>query len=303
MNDTNETTNHSCQIEHTLDTFFDFLTCYSYHFRTKPAAGIFEILLTISVFSANLTVIIRIQRKRECKQIYDKILTWLTGSYLLTSLIGFPFFHIQSLFGYWPFGEASSVIWTIYDNNTATFVSLLMLYMTFARFRSIHAPMNYLREKIFRFPHLVILLFWISGIVCWTITVVIFRTFPYETHIIYKPHIFQFIINFFIWFLPLLGVYIFAGIILYRLHHIQARKKQMNVSTMISLSVLGEIFNPKSKFMVIIAAFLVQWTVPCVFMLVETFAVIELEEVILAFKWSTYTVCLTDPMLILIFII
>ena len=184
----------------------------------------------------------------------------------------------------------------------STFLSLLILYMTYARLRSVQAPMTFSSEKLLKFPHLVICVFWLTGIICWTLAAVLFRIYPFTTHIAYKPDFSQFIINLFLWFLPLFSIYILGAAIIINLHKLQARKKRMNVKSFHG-HLISAVFDAKSKFTILIVAFLVQVTVPCLFMLVEAFVIVTVEEIKLAFKWSTYTVTLTDPILILIFIL
>jgi hypothetical protein len=36
---------------------------------------------------------------------------------VVTGLIDIPFFHVSDIFGYWPFGKTSAIIWSVYDNN------------------------------------------------------------------------------------------------------------------------------------------------------------------------------------------
>ena len=186
---------NSCLTIQTFNTFSDFYACYQTLFKLDIATSIIEILFIVSVFIFNLVVIIRIRRKKEVILIYDKIIIWLSASYILTSLVDFPFFHIEDLFEYWPFGDVTSILWTIYDNNMSTFLSLLILYMTYARLRSVQAPMTFSSEKLLKFPHLVICVFWLTGIICWTLAAVLFRIYPFTTHIAYKPDFSQFIIN------------------------------------------------------------------------------------------------------------
>jgi len=44
----------------------------------------------------------------------------------LTGIVDIPFFHVNDIFGYWPFGSLSAQLWTSYDNNIN--ISNEMLY-------------------------------------------------------------------------------------------------------------------------------------------------------------------------------
>jgi hypothetical protein len=292
--------NTTCLNPQQFDSFNRFSQCYKFFFTTNMTRAIIEIIFIASIASINILVIVKIRRKIHHNTIYDKILIWLSLSYLLTSLVDFPFFHIEELIGYWAFGATSSKIWAAYDSNMNTFVSLLVLYMTYARYRSIRAPASFLKERLFRYPNLLICSFWLFGAIASSFSAFYFCTFEYSSHIDYNPEIYQFIINFIVWFLPLLGVYILGARIVLILNRVQKIKQSM--VSVHHINVFREIFfNPKARFSILIFAFLLQWTVPCLFMLAETFIPIRIDSLILAFKWSTYTVSLTDPILILTF--
>lgn len=295
----------SCFVAHQFQTFDDFFACYKIFFSNNTALAIVEIILLVSIVLINATVIVKIgiKKRQPNAAIYDTILFWLSSYYLLTALVDIPFFLLEQEIGYWGFGETSSIIWAIYDNNMNTFVSLLELYMTYSRYRSVHAPFSYLNERLLRYPNLLISSMWLFGCPIWFLTVFFSHTFPYSTHVDYTPNILQFVINAIMWFSPLFSVYVIGGLIVHKLKKIQKMKKSMSTQTHATKTrtLYRAIFDPKARFSIIIVAFLVQWTVPCLFMLVETFLPMRIESLILAFKWSTYTVILTDPILILTF--
>lgn len=302
MNNTTVELNISCELPQTFVTFNDFFECYKHFFALNLAIACLEISLIGTVALTNLTVIIIIVRKKTVMSIFDKMLTCLLLAYLITSLVDFPFFHIEDLFTYWPFGKVPSLLWAAYDSNINSFVTCLMLYMTYARFKSVMMPLDYSKILILRYPYLVIATLWLSGAAVWIVSVVLFDTFDYSTHISYSPHICQLFINGLVWFLPLLGVYFLSIRIVLKLSEIAKRKSTINVHTKHSSSSKRRLVREaKSKFMIIVVAFLAQWTVPCIFMLAETFFPVRLDNLILAFKWTTYTVSLTDPILILAF--
>lgn len=291
----------SCKTNQVFKTFNDFFECYTLVFVDGLDLSIMQVLFCVSTVLANMAVIIRILLTNgNIWTIYEKIFMWLCTFYLVESLIDFPLFHFEDRLGYWPFGDLSANIIAAYEANMSTFISLLVLYMSYVRYRSIVAPVDYLNERLLQWPNLVISMFLLVGISIWAASVAAFHTFAYTTHISYNPNIFQFIINFIVWFLPLLGVYILGGLIIYKLREIQIKKHRIGFQSK-KKNLFHAVFDAKSKFTIIIVAFLVQWTVPCLFMLAETFLPVRLDQLILAFKWSTYTVALTDPVLILTF--
>lgn len=297
--------NYTCFTPHQFRSFDEFFACYKDFFSSNKARTILELIFLVLIVLINATVIIKIAFKKNNanEAIYNKIFLWLSGYYLVTTLVDIPFFLLEQEIGYWGFGETSCIIWAIYDNNMNSFVSFLELYMTYARYRSIHAPFTYLKERLFKYPNLLISSIWLFGCLIWFITVYFSGTFPYSSHVKFNPNILQFVINLFMWFLPLLGTYILGVLITIKLQKVQKVKKTLASHSHHDVSILRAIFHPKARFAIITSSFLLQWTVPCVFMLIETFLPTRIDALILAFDWSTYTVILTDPILMLIFCI
>jgi hypothetical protein len=119
-----------------------------------------------------------------------------------------------------------------------------------------------------------------------------------------------------VWLLPLTVVLILSLYILYllktRLHRKNLRKK----------GILNVLLEPESRFSFIIISYLLQWSVPAVYIIFEPYLGYYFEALTLALKWPSYTVifkfiyflflkiildfllkfkvCLTDPIIALV---
>lgn len=269
-----------------------------------------------------------------------------------------PFFHLVRLFGYWPLGRTSALLWASFDNGINSITNLHMLYMTWARFRSIRAPNSYEKELLARSPSLVCLLIWISGLLLWTLITFSLGVDPYTTRISFKPSFVETILIFTTWFFPLaaiLPISFYVIIILSRRRRKMAKIKRPplfrtrcttstnnnhnNNLTTTSTSLMPSpplqtacqtpenprtsslsssppvisrssslkwrrikswcILGPQERFQIIITSYCVQWFPSCIIALIDPFCACVPPELIATIYWLTFTVCLTDPLVIL----
>jgi hypothetical protein len=287
MNLTNDTLNFTdCVIFQTFNTYSDFARCYSFFFEANSVAAIFEIALVISVVVLNLAVILNILLTHKKILIYDHIIIGHSISNLVTGLVVIPFFHIQDILEYWPFGPVTAILWAAADGMVNTVTNLNMLYMSYARLRSIKSPKNFSNEILLHKPNYVIIAFWLISAGLWLGFTFLFKTFEFETHIDYHPHYTQSLINFFLWLLPLLIVLIISLYIIYYLKY----KHHKTSSTHQHKSILHSLVTPQSKFSLIIASYLIQWSVPAVYIIFEPYLGDYYEMLTLSLKWPSYTV-------------
>ena len=61
----------------------------------------------------------------------------------ITGLIDITFYHVYTLFAYWPFDLTSSRIWFSYDNSVNTISCFHMLYICWSRLRCVQKPVPY----------------------------------------------------------------------------------------------------------------------------------------------------------------
>jgi hypothetical protein len=282
---TNSTFNYTdCLINQTFNTYSDFARCYSHFIKENAVDAFFEIALIVSVILLNLAVIVNILATHKKILIYDHIIIGHSLSNLITGVVVMPFFHIQDMLEYWPFGSLSSILWAAADGAVITITNLNMLYMSYARLRSIKSPKNFTSEILLHKPNYAIISFWVISISLWLGFTFLFKTFEFTTHIDYHPHFTQSLINFILWLLPLLMVLFISLYIIYYL------KFKHHKNTARHKSFWSALVTPQSKFSLIIASYLIQWSVPSVYIIVEPYLGDFFEVLTLSLKWPSYTV-------------
>ena len=104
----------------------------------------------------------------------------------------------------------------------------------------------------------------------------------------------QSVINYFVWLLPLKIVLITSIYLLYLL------KTRVLKKTSRKKGILKILLEPESKFLFIIGSYILQCSVPALYIVFEPFTSKYIETLTLALKWPSYSVCLTDPAIVLI---
>ena len=261
-----------------------FFNCY-FNLISNHVMAIFELFLIFSTIFLNFFVIAIIFSHRSPKTIYDIIIIGHSISNLLSGLLIMPFFQIQETFDFWAIGRLSSMLWVSLDKTITTVTNLHMLYMSYVRLRSIISPKQYTKELLIKHPLVMIICFWVFSLSFWVTCSFVFKTKELTSHIDYEPHYLQSIINFFVWLLPLICVFSISIYILVLLtqvskNHPGSRK-----------SVVKLLLNPKSKFTIIIFSYLIQWSVPAFYIVIEPFLITVYDETLtLSLKWTSYTV-------------
>lgn len=325
QNTTDLTSLISCLQPQFFKSSSEFFNCYALLYRYNWARATGGILLALLTFVLNTLVIILLVKKPFKKTIFDQILIAHCVVDGVTGLVDIPFFHFQDLFGYWPFGDLGAHFWAVYDNGINVITNLHMLYMTWVRFRSITAPNTYEKELIARKPKLIFVLIWLIGVIIWIPVVIKYGVVDYTVDVDYKYKAVELLLISSTWFLPLVSIFVLSVVILVILNRRTRRKIDMKsslavksqhtntgmesmatrlTSRQVILMRLRNFFHlgPQIRFQIIIISYCIQWFPSCLIALINPICNQCIEpNVIGAVYWLTYTVCFTDPLVILIF--
>ena len=233
---------------------------------------------------ANLLVIILLGTKKTQTRmsVFDKVIIGHAIVDGLTGLVDMPFFHIKSIFGYFPLSPVIAYMWASYDNNINMTTSLHMLYMSYVRIRSIRAPKHYTNEYLFRYPVFVMICFWILGLTTWIPIVFTYGLNQYTLSIAYGTNRLNLktVLNFISWFIPLVFIFFISAQIIYYLNKrkrlassnlkISTTNSAFNISSITSANIriknrnlfrscLNYRFSAQSKYMIIISTYWIQW--------------------------------------------
>ena len=306
-----------CLKHQTLNSINEFIKCYNTLYAYHWGRATVEIILATLVVTLNSFVIFILLRNGKRKNLFDKILIGHCIVDGITGLVAIPFFHFRDLFGYWPFGESLANFWAIFDNAINVITNLHMLYMTWVRFRSITAPNTYENEILAKMPKLVFVLIWLIGYIFWIPVVFSYGLIDYSVHVNYNSPIAGSLLIFFSWFLPLSGIIILSVTVLVILNRRTRQKHDLTKiqQTMIEPRnnhyilqrirfALRKLFHlgPQIRFQIIIISYCLQWFPSCLIAIIDPLCNGCVESNVSgAIYWLTYTVCITDPLVILIF--
>jgi hypothetical protein len=291
-----------------------FFECYKYFLINNLTESILSWLLIFSTIFANLIVIILIHRNSDKITLFDQILInhcLLDG---LTGLVGIPFYHINSIFGYWPFSSLTATLWSIFDTSKITVSNLNMLYLSWSRLRSIQNPTAYTNEFIFKQSIYLIISIWLISFIIWT-AIVLNSGLKVNSLILNIDGTYQmFIFEILFWLLPLLFIIVVSIIIFYYLklrqnmrnqRRLEQNRQQNNNNNNNNKSLFENIFKIKfgshTLFTIIMSVYIIQWLIPFTFELLIFNSTIIQIQFIDCMYWLTYTVCLTDAIILVFF--
>lgn len=313
----------------------DFFHCYSEMLELNLALGIFGILLVFFTVVLNALVIAILARKQTKLNVFDHLMIAHCIVDGLTGLLNVPFVHIHSVMGYWPFGTIGSLLWASFDNGINFITNVHMLLITFIRFRSIKAPNTFEKEFLTRNSVIICASIWFIGYLMWTPISFYFGIVEYTTILNIRYFYVEFILIFFTWFMPMLLIVIFAVIIILILNKRRLRKFNLVEGWRLTTTSTKTIFvvpendnsttrtqtvekqsffkqlkvnfnkmfslGPQVRFQIIILSYCAQWFPPCIITLIDPLCNCIPLNVNESVYWLTYTVCLTDPIVILVF--
>ena len=214
-----------CYTPKTFTNLTEYFECYRLVASEKVAISILELLVAFGAAFINGFVVFCLFVSSSKKTCFDQILVGYCLVNGITGLIDIPFFHVSDIFGYWPFGEASALIWSIYDNNINYNTAAHMFYASYARLRSLQNPRGYSRELLLKKPFIVMGVIWIASLAIWSIILGIKGNRPYTVIVDFNPFYLTTVLNI-PWLFFVVGVFIIAVVITVFLFQKSAKDKQ-----------------------------------------------------------------------------
>jgi hypothetical protein len=304
------------------ETGLDYLRiCYPYFVSKSILLAILEVCLCITTVIFNIIVFKMIYNKKEKKVVFDIILMSHAVVDGVVGGIDLPFYHTYTILGKWPFGEVPCILWNSLDSSINAISILHMLYMSWVRLMSVIQPKTYLQQKIIKHPFIASLLCWLIGFFIWIPVNIGYITSNYtegQCNIPYQPVYIQFIITFLTWFLPLI-IIVCMLLYLMRALKIKNSKKKMILKSNVSNAVTGftnitkiatqsaknnksntkKKLKAETKLSIILIVYLVQWVPSCLIGMIDSMCKCVPVGITTLTYWLTFTVSLTDPILIL----
>jgi hypothetical protein len=231
-NMTDDSSMDYCFTPQYFHTAYEFWKCYLYLFPHDLGDNIFGIVCVVLIVSCNAYAILMLLTKAERLTIFDKIMAGHCLTDFVVGLFDGPFFQIINVFGYWPLSKWPAYLWTAYDAASVPIQCLHMLYITWARYRSIKAASTYQTELLLRRPIVVMSLIWLYSFAFYfSATFGLGESdFSYSYNV--PANYMSFIFNVLNWFVPLTGILILAICILILLSRREKKRKAKRALTM-----------------------------------------------------------------------
>lgn len=154
-----------CVNNESMQTMAQFLKCLKYFLSKSVLISCIVLSFSFCTFVLNIVVIIFINKLKTHKTVFDKI---FIGHSLVDALVGIlviPNYCIYSVFGYWPLGKYLCHFYVSLDYTICHVGILHMVFIAYARLRSLQAPKKYHKEFLIYNAELTMLGLWtISGL-------------------------------------------------------------------------------------------------------------------------------------------
>jgi 5-hydroxytryptamine receptor 5 len=216
-------------------SWFEFSICFAHFFLLRTAESVSVIIFAICTVIANVALFVFITFSKPNKTIFDKI---FRAHSVVDCVVGFvimPFYCIYTIFNYWPLGKMICHIYVSFDYTTCHIGILHMVYIAYARVRSLLAPKTYESEAFMKNSRNVLLGLWLFSSILWLPAINLIIHFTYEERSCYFTFtlayiIVQDIIAYIIPILSLLSLTLFIMYI-YRLKESARNQKTKQTQT------------------------------------------------------------------------
>lgn len=140
----------------------------------------FYFIFSLSTAFFNLLVVVLISRQSKTKTVFDKIFIGHAFVDFLVGLFVIPPFCIYTVFGYWPFGKLMCQLYISLDYTICHVGILHMVFLSYARLRSLISPKTFSTELVIHNCCLTILALWGFSALLWIPSVVLITYSNYE---------------------------------------------------------------------------------------------------------------------------
>jgi hypothetical protein len=149
-----------------FESLQQFLKCFKHFISKSILISCLVLAFSFSTVILNLAVILFINRIKNHKTVFDKI---FIGHCVVDGLVGLlviPNYCIYFVFGYWPLGKLLCHFYVSLDYTICHVGILHMVFVAYARLRSLQSPKKYHKELIISHAKSTMLVLWVIVCVC-----------------------------------------------------------------------------------------------------------------------------------------
>lgn len=266
--------NKTCELPQQFMNAQKFFLCFLYFFGKNLLSSILILSLIFCTVFFNFLYIFYKSKTLNKLTIFEKIFFGHAFVDGLTGLIDIPIYYIFYIYGYWPFSNELLKLWVSFDNGLIITTISHMMYISYARLRSIQCPNGYKNEILIKYSYSTMLIFWLVGILIWYPTAHLYGVIEFTNLINFESVYINFVFVFFTWTVPLLIIFYLSIHLFYLIVTIQKKKqhisnenksksdiaKEEHVKKCKKIQKLkGFRFKVKGKFIIIMGTFWIQW--------------------------------------------
>jgi hypothetical protein len=149
-----------CMNSQSMQSVGQFVRCLTYFLSQKVLVSCLVLSFAILTVILNIAVIVNISRLKQHKSVFDKIFIGHSVVDALVGLLVIPNYCIYSVFGYWPLGKLFCHFYVSLDYTICHVGILHMVFIAYARLRSLMKPKLYQSEFFIANTKITMLILW-----------------------------------------------------------------------------------------------------------------------------------------------
>lgn len=146
-----------------VDSLGQFVKCFQHFVSKSTLTSCLVLSFACATVVLNTAVIMFIHRLKNHKTVFDRIFIGHCVVDALVGLLVIPNYCIYIVFGYWPLGKLLCHFYVSLDYTICHVGILHMVFVAYARLRSLQAPKKYHNEWIISHAKLTMLVLWVNN--------------------------------------------------------------------------------------------------------------------------------------------
>nr|QVK45735.1 G protein-coupled receptor [Proales similis] len=220
-----------CKNAQHVNSFRQVLACLSQLAVDSTLVAFAVLLFCLFTIALNCYIFYFISKSAAASRtVFDQVFIAHAVVDLIVGLFVVPFYGVYNLFGYWPLGKTLCHIYVSIDYTVCHVGVLHILFIAYARLRSVQAPKNYPNERLIAHSKLVLASLWFISALVWLplVNLTIHSTFDQPECYFALNHPFLIICQDVVAYLLPMGLIIAMTLYTMRMLSVRRRRKREN---------------------------------------------------------------------------
>lgn len=150
-----------CVTLESVESLRQFVHCFRYFLSESLLTSCLVLAFACSTVVLNVAVIMFIHRLKSHKTVFDRIFIGHCVVDALVGLLVIPNYCVYIVFGFWPLGKLLCHFYVSLDYTICHVGILHMVFVAYARLRSLQAPKKYHKEWIISHAKSTMFVLWV----------------------------------------------------------------------------------------------------------------------------------------------